>query len=312
MTTPPPPVAGIDIGTNSVRILILDASGRELFRQMEITRLGQGVDQTRRLHPEAVARTLSVLRSFGEHLQRLNVSKVRATATSAARDASNSQEFFDAVEEAIGHRPELLSGSEEARLSFAGATAQMPQQLGPFMIFDIGGGSTEFAFGSAHPERFLSVDMGGVRITERFLTTDPPTETEVGAARRHVRELLREVEAHMHGVQARTWLGLAGTVTAFAARAAGLSHYDAAVTHGYILTAAHIHRFTHQLLHTPLERRKELLVEPKRAAMIVGGAVVLSEIIDAFHLDVVRTSETDILDGLAQSCLTQPVTPPLQ
>lgn len=299
------PVAAIDIGTNSVRLLILDGAGRELIRLMEITQLGQGVDQHRQLHPDAIERTLQVLSVYSEHLRRFNVAKVRATATSAARDADNRREFFAAVEQAIGHPPELLSGSEEATLSFLGATAELPGSLGPFMVFDIGGGSTEFAYGQTTAERFTSVDMGGVRMTERFLHSDPPTQTQVQAARAHIRQLLTDVKQHLHGAHAKTWLGLAGTVTAFAARAAGLSHYDATQTHGYELTAEHIHTFTSQLLNVATESRARLLVEPKRAAVIIGGALVLSELVDVFQLAAVRTSEKDILDGLAKSCAGQ-------
>lgn len=295
-------VAAIDIGTNSVRLLVLDSNGRELIRLMEITRLGQGVDEKKRLHPEAMDRTLHVLTAYGKHLERFGVSKVRATATSAARDAENREEFFNAVERALGHRPELLPGSEEATLSFLGATAELPPTLGPFMVFDIGGGSTEFAYGRTEAERFMSVDMGGVRITERFLHSDPPTDAEINSARAHIRTLLGEVQQYLQGAQVTTWLGLAGTVTTFAAHAAGLSHYDATKTHGFPLSREQIRSFSKKLLSVPTEQRAKLLVEPKRASVIIGGALVLAEIAEVFDLATVRTSEQDILDGLAQSC----------
>lgn len=295
--------AAIDIGTNSVRLLIVDAAGQELVREMNITKLGQGVDNTGTLHPEAIGRTIQVLTQYGGLLRNHGVSRVRATATSAARDASNRAEFFSLVARCIGHAPELISGDEEARLSFQGATSGLDPERGPFLVFDIGGGSTEFARGVTHPEQHISVNMGGVRITERFLHRDPPAADEVESARAHIRSLLDEVRRTVDVTGVRTWLGLAGTVTTFAALAANLTSYDPAVTHGYVLTRDDVHRFCNLLLQRRTVERAALILEPKRAGVIIGGALVLDEIMNQFDIDTLVTSERDILDGLAQSLL---------
>lgn len=294
-------VAAIDIGTNSVRLLILDSAGAELVREMNITKLGQGVDNTKALHPDAVDRTIQVLSTYGGLLKQHAVARLRATATSAARDASNRDHFFELVAKSIGQAPELISGDEEARLSFQGATAGLSAELGPFMVFDIGGGSTEFARGTTAPEQHISVNMGGVRITERYLHSDPPTGSEVHSAREHIRELITEVRSAVDAKGVRTWLGLAGTVTSFAAYAANLTTYDPSVTHGFVLSKEVIRAFCAKLLAIPTAERAGLLLEPKRAGVIVGGALVLDEIITQFDLDRIVTSERDILDGLAES-----------
>lgn len=297
------PVAAIDIGTNSVRLLVLDRDGRELEREMEITRLGQGVDATKTLHPDAISRTTGVLRRYAELLRRHGVTRVRATATSAARDASNRAEFFAEVLSTLGHPAELLSGDEEARLSFFGATSDLSPDLGPFVVFDIGGGSTEFARGVSRPEQHLSVNMGGVRITERFLHSDPPTAEEIASARVAIRSLLDQVREAVDVSGAKVWLGLAGTVTTFAAHVARLEAYDASVTHGFVLPRERVRTFAHTLLTHNAQQRKSLILEPKRAGVIIGGALVLDEIMTYFDVAEVRTSERDILDGLAASLL---------
>ncbi len=294
-------VAAIDIGTNSVRLLIVDSTGTEVVREMNITKLGQGVDQAGALHPDAIARTIDVLTTYGALMREHAVTKVRATATSAARDASNRDVFFGLVVQSIGHAPELISGDEEARLSFQGATAGTDMARGPFMVFDIGGGSTEFARGVAHPEQHISVNMGGVRITERFLHSDPPTAHEIQNAREHIRTLLDQVRRSVDVQGVRTWLGLAGTVTSFAAHAAKLRTYDASITHGYVLSRETVRTFTNELLQLPATERAKLLLEPKRAGVIIGGALVLDEIMTQFAVEELVTSERDILDGLAQS-----------
>jgi exopolyphosphatase / guanosine-5'-triphosphate,3'-diphosphate pyrophosphatase len=294
-------VAAIDIGTNSVRLLIVDATGTEVVREMNITKLGQGVDQTGALHADAIARTTQVLSTYGALMRRHGVNNVRATATSAARDASNRREFFALVTECIGHEPELISGDEEARLSFQGATTGLSQTLAPFMVFDIGGGSTEFARGSTEPEQHISVNMGGVRITERFLHTDPPTTQELARARDHIRMLLEQVRQRVEIQGVKTWLGLAGTVTSFAALAGRLDTYDPSVTHGYVLSRSVVEGLSTQLLSLTTNERAKLLLEPKRAGVIIGGALVLDEIMSQFDVRELVTSERDILDGLAQS-----------
>lgn len=299
-------IAAIDIGTNSVRLLVLDEAGRELERLMEITRLGQGVDQTGSLAPEAVARTLNVLRHYGERMRAHSVGRARITATSAARDSSNRDEFFSGVEQATGFAPELLPGEEEAQLSFAGATASFAAaERGSveYVVFDIGGGSTEFARGSGTPSAFLSLDMGSVRITERFLHTDPASPGEIERARECIHGMLETAKQRLSLSGKELWVGVAGTVTTFASRAKGATHYDPALTHGAELSRLFVDQFSAQLLAAPLPERETLLLEKKRAAVIGGGALILSSILGYFGLDSVRSSERDILDGLASSLL---------
>src|SRR5690348_11208071 len=193
-------VASVDIGTNSVRLLVAeaerdhgDAPLTTVERLMRITRLGQGVDAARRLHPDAIERTTTVLREYGEVIERLGATRVRATATSAARDAQNRDEFFDAAERALGTRPELLSGDEEAALSFLGATSELSDGA-PYLVVDIGGGSTEFVAGTEKPEGAVSVDIGCVRLTEQFLHSDPPAPEELSQAVSIVRDHLADVD----------------------------------------------------------------------------------------------------------------------
>ncbi|MEY4514062.1 MAG: hypothetical protein RLZZ450_6184, partial [Pseudomonadota bacterium] len=224
-------VGAIDIGTNSVRLLITDATGRELAREMSITRLGQGVDVTGSLHPDAIVRTTQVLSSYRVQLIKHQVRRVRATATSAARDATNSAAFFDAAEHALGHRPQLIPGEEEAALSFRGATSGLSAVApGPYLVIDIGGGSTEFVLGEQTPEQLISVNMGCVRMAERHLASDPPTLAQIEACFADVRSILGAVKQAVDVSRARTVVGLAGTITALAYLQKGLKHYDPAQT----------------------------------------------------------------------------------
>jgi len=296
--------AAIDIGTNSVRLLVNDKSGTELLREMHITRLGQGVDQTGQLAAEAIERTMRVLIEYAALLDQHRPYQLRMTATSAARDSKNRDVFFTQVQAALGQQPELLSGEDEARLSFLGACADLDPAKGPFVVFDIGGGSTEFALGTTHPTAFLSVNMGGVRITERFLTSDPPTIDEVSRAEGYIEGLLTQVGQQIDTQQARMWLGLAGTVTSFASSVANLDHYDPSVTHGFVLQRTDVEALTAKLLALTADQRRPLLLEPKRAEVIVGGALVLRSVMRHFGLTELRTSERDILDGLAASLRT--------
>jgi exopolyphosphatase / guanosine-5'-triphosphate,3'-diphosphate pyrophosphatase len=294
-------VAAIDIGSNSVRLLVVGPDGAERCREMEITRLAEGVDQSGRLGADAMARTLQVLARYASLLRQQGAVRVRVTGTSAARDAQNRDDFFDRVEHCVGSRPELLSGSAEAALAFAGATADQPPEAGPFVTLDIGGGSTEFAFGTGAPERSISLDMGCVRITERFLRSDPPALGELEAASAFVREQVARADAEVPCRHAKTWLGLAGTVTSLAARDAGIRRYDPSVTHGYRLARSRVEALHSELASLPAARRSELLLEAKRAGVIVGGSVILVEVMRHFALDHVTVSERDILDGLAAS-----------
>jgi exopolyphosphatase/guanosine-5'-triphosphate,3'-diphosphate pyrophosphatase len=299
-------VAAIDIGSNSVRLLIADASGREVCREMHITRLAEGVDRSGELGEEPMARTLAVLSSFGQTIERHGAARVRVTGTSAARDAKNRADFFRRVEAAVGSAPELLSGGAEAALAFAGATADRRADSGPFVTLDIGGGSTELAFGASAVESSISLDIGCVRITERFLASNPPRTAELEAAGSYIRAELGRVERQVPCRSAKLWLGLAGTVTTLAARDAGLTAYDPSVTHGYRLTRTRVEAMHAELAQRSYADRVPLLLEAKRAPVIVGGSIILVEVMRFFDLTSIVVSERDILDGLAASLLAQP------
>jgi len=306
------PVAAIDCGTNSTRLLVasLGDDGRLVNheRLMRITRLGQGVDGDRRLAPEAIERTLAVLREYREVMDRLGVGQVRITATSAARDAANRQELFDAAEAAVGAAPELLSGDEEAALSFRGATSDLDPALGPFLVVDIGGGSTEFVFGTTSADNAISVDMGCVRITEQFLEADPPRPSELSAALSVIELYLDDVRRQIpEAGEARTFVGLAGTVSAAAAVEIGLATYDRDAIHHFTLTrAAAEDVFRTVAMEALADRRHNPGLEPERADVIVGGMCVLVSVFRKLGFDECLVSEADILDGLAMSLLDPP------
>jgi exopolyphosphatase/guanosine-5'-triphosphate,3'-diphosphate pyrophosphatase len=301
--------AAVDIGTNSVRLLVADVegSGRDavltpLDRRMRITRLGQGVDANRALAPAAIDRTVTVLREYGEVIGALGVDSVRATATSAARDAANRDAFFGQAADALGVTPDLLAGEEEARLSFLGATAGLTAPA-PYLVVDIGGGSTEFVVGTTEPTGLISVDIGCVRITEQFLHSDPPAPEELSAAVSVVRDHLADVEREVPGVRdAQTLVGLAGTVTTIAAVEQGLPEYDRDRIHHFCLTRAAAEDVFRTLALEPAAARRENPgLEPERVDVIVGGAIVLVSILRAFEIDELLVSEADILDGLVRS-----------
>jgi len=298
-------VASIDCGTNSVRLLITDGQN-QIERLMRITRLGQGVDATGMLDPEAIERTLSVLREYKEVIDRNNVQKIRMAATSASRDAKNRDEFFNAAELILGVRPELLSGEEEGRLSFLGATADLNADLGPFLVCDIGGGSTEFVYGTENAEQTISVDMGCVRMTEAWLVSDPPLPEELSQALSvidiHLDDVLREVP---DAPQAKTFVGLAGTVSNTAMVEQGLPEYDRDKVHHFVLTKAAVEDVFRTLATESVEERKfNPGLEPQRADVIVGGLCVLVMIMRRFGYSECVVSEADILDGLAMSLLS--------
>jgi exopolyphosphatase/guanosine-5'-triphosphate,3'-diphosphate pyrophosphatase len=295
----------IDCGTNSTRLLISDESRRPIERLMTITRLGQGVDATGRLAPEAIERTVAVLRVYREVLDRHGVQRLRITATSAARDAANRDEFFDAAEAVLGVRPELLSGEEEGRLSFAGATSDLDPADGPFLIVDIGGGSTEFIVGTTEPVAVRSVDIGCVRLTEKIIHSDPPAPDELSNAVAIVRDHLKDIDQEMPVVlDAARLVGLAGTVTTMAAIEIGLATYDRDRIHHFRLTRAAAEDVFRTLA---TERRADRIhnpgLEEERADVIVGGAAILVTIMRHWDFDECLVSEADILDGLVATQL---------
>jgi exopolyphosphatase / guanosine-5'-triphosphate,3'-diphosphate pyrophosphatase len=299
-------VASIDIGTNSTRVLVarpVDGKLDILDRRNTITRLGQNVGATGRLADEAVERTLACLRDYRAILDELGVDRLRVAATSASRDAANRDEFFDAVEEVVGVRPELLSGDDEGRLSFIGATGDLDPALGPFLIVDIGGGSTEFILGTDHVEGVLSVDVGCVRLTEKFLDHDPPLPEELTAcisfADAYLDDVMREVPG---SAEARTLVGLAGTITTVAAVEIGLATYDREAIHHFVLTRdAAEDVFRTLATESRADRIHNPGLEEARADVIVGGCCVLVALFRRFGFDEMIVSEADILDGLALS-----------
>jgi exopolyphosphatase/guanosine-5'-triphosphate,3'-diphosphate pyrophosphatase len=299
-------VASIDIGTNSTRVLVarpVDGKLDILDRRNTITRLGQNVGATGRLADEAVERTLACLRDYRAILDELGVDRLRVAATSASRDAANRDEFFDAVEEVVGVRPELLSGDDEGRLSFIGATGDLDPALGPFLIVDIGGGSTEFILGTDHVEGVLSVDVGCVRLTEKFLDHDPPLPEELTAcisfADAYLDDVIREVPG---SAEARTLVGLAGTITTVAAVEIGLATYDREAIHHFVLTRdAAEDVFRTLATESRANRIHNPGLEEARADVIVGGCCVLVALFRRFGFDEMIVSEADILDGLALS-----------
>ena len=299
------PVAAIDCGTNSVRLLIAADGKTQIVRLMRITRLGQGVDATGRLDPEAIERTLAVLREYREVIDQHGATRIRMAATSASRDASNRDDFFHAAKEILGVMPEVISGEEEGRLSFLGATADLDPALGPFLVCDIGGGSTEFVLGTTEAESTISVDMGCVRMTEAWLHHDPPTAEELSQALSvidiYLDDVLREIPELG---SAQTFVGLAGTVSNTASVELGLAEYDREQIHHLVLTRPAVEDVFRTLATESIKERKENPgLEEQRADVIVGGLCVLVATMRKFGLDECLVSESDILDGLAMSLL---------
>lgn len=313
MTGAPGAVAAIDCGTNSTRLLVADGDGVTLTRRMEITRLGQGVAATGRLAAEAVDRTVATLLRYRRVMDDLGVTRLRVTATSAARDAANRQEFFDAAAVAAGAVPELLSGEEEGQLSFTGATADLDAGLGPFLVADIGGGSTELAAGPS-PDggtgRFSvagvrSLDVGCVRLTETYLHGDPPDAEQIAAARNAVSVLVLKAMSDIPALAGpATFVGLAGTVSALTRLDQNLEVYDRNRVHHAWLGCDSVEALLGALGAETLEqRRRRPAMEAERADVIVGGAIVLAELMAVVGAERCLVSESDILDGLAMSLL---------
>ena len=295
-------LAAIDCGTNSTRLLI-SRDGEILDRRMVLTRLGKGVDATGMLDPDAIERTLAVLREYRRAMDEHHVEGVRIAATSAARDASNSEELFGPAEQIVGTRPELLSGDEEGRMSFAGATAGLDPDQGPFLVIDIGGGSTECMVGTDAPEEVRSFDVGSVRLTEKHLVSDPPAPEElsnaIAEAAAWFDDLMREVPA---STQAKTVIGVAGTITTVGAIELGMAEYDRDRIHHFRLTREAIEDVFRTLATERLaDRIHNPGLEEARADVIVGGLCVLVAFVRTLGIDELLVSESDILDGLVAS-----------
>ena len=298
-------VAAVDCGTNSIRLLVADVEqGRktDLHREMRVVRLGQGVDRTGTLAPEAIERTEAALTDYAATCRSLDVEAVRMVATIATRDARNSSDFHDMVVRTLGAEPEIVTGDEEAALSFDGATRELDPLDGPFLVMDIGGGSTEIVLGTSHVEAARSVDVGCVRLTERHLHDDPPTPDQVAGAEADIDNALVLVRQTVPVEKARTAAGLAGSVTTVAGLALDLPSYDAERIHLSRISAAAVRGVSDRLLRMTHEQRAALpVMHPGRVDVISAGALVLATLVDRFRLPEVLVSEADILDGIAWS-----------
>ena len=303
-------VAAVDLGTNSTRLLVAEIdAGRisELARETRITRLGEGVDERRRLLPVPIARVRNVLSDYRRTAEELDAERTLLIATSAVRDAENGEAFLGEIEWSYGFVTQLLSGHDEAMLMFRGVTADRALTSGT-VIVDIGGGSTELVAGGPEGVRWHdSLDIGSVRLTERFLHSDPPTAAEQEEAATAVRALLAERVPDEIRSDTRTAIGVAGTITSIAGLALGLQEYDRDRVHGFELGAGVLETQLRRLAAVPLEERRQLRpLEPDRAPVIVGGAIIANEVLHSFGLDSLEISERDILDGAALAAAELP------
>ena len=298
-------VAAIDCGTNSIRLLIADIDGknfREIVRDMEIVRLGQGVDETGQFHPDAIARTLAAVDKFAAEIAKRGVEKIRFCATSATRDATNRHLFVDGVRDRLGIELEVISGDEEAALSFAGAIKDLDPSNGPFLVVDIGGGSTEFVFGTSTVEAARSVNIGCVRMTERHFASDPATAQQIELARTDIQAAIAQAAAVVPITQAKTLVAVAGTATTVAAAALDLPEYDRYAIHLSRISAQQTHDAATMFATSTREQRLALgYMHPGRVDVIAAGSLVLSEIMKATGASEFVASESDILDGMAFS-----------
>ncbi|MER5440965.1 Ppx/GppA phosphatase family protein [Streptomyces sp. NPDC002790] len=310
-------VAAIDCGTNSIRLLVADANPEtgelvDLDRRMTIVRLGQGVDKTGRLAPEALERTFAACREYAEVIKEHGAEKLRFVATSASRDAENREDFVSGVLDILGVEPEVITGDQEATFSFTGATKELTGRADldkPYLVVDIGGGSTEFVVGDDTVGAARSVDIGCVRMTERHLVdestgqaTDPPTPAQIEAIRQDIGAALDLVNQTVPLTAARTLVGLAGSVTTVAALALGLSEYDSAAIHHSRISFDKVAELTDWLLASTHDQRAlKPVIHPGRVDVIASGALVLRLIMEWTGAREVVVSEHDILDGIAWS-----------
>jgi exopolyphosphatase/guanosine-5'-triphosphate,3'-diphosphate pyrophosphatase len=302
-------VAAIDCGTNSIRMLVADVADgtlADVTRRMEIVRLGQAVDRTGRLAPEAIERTRVALADYAGQMRRLGVDRVRMVATSATRDAENRDDFRRMVVTTLGAEPEVISGAEEASLSFTGAVRGLAGTAGParppYLVADIGGGSTELVLGTSAVDAAYSMDVGCVRLTERHFSVDPPTAAQIAAAEADIVAALGAAQATVPFRIAQTFVGLAGSVTTVAAIALGLPEYDPARIHHSRIPAERVREVASRLLGmTHAERAALPVMHPGRVDVIGAGALVLRVLVDQVGVAEVVVSEHDILDGIAWS-----------
>ena len=298
-------VAAIDCGTNSIRLLIADVTGgnfKEVLRTMEIVRLGQGVDQNKSFHPDAIARTLSAVEKFAQLIASKGVEKIRFCATSATRDASNRELFTNGVKKILGVEVEVIPGEQEAALSFIGATKELSQSDGPFLVVDIGGGSTEFVFGSEKVEFAKSVNIGCVRMSERHLNLQPPTMAQIAEAIIDIDLAITQAAKVVPISQAKSLVAVAGTATTVAAAALKLAEYDRYLIHLSRISAPSVYQVAAMFQGMSKDQIAALgYMHPGRVDVITAGALVLSRIMAATGASEFIASESDILDGIAWS-----------
>ena len=300
-------VAVIDCGTNSIRLLIAEISGsnfKEVIRTMEIVRLGQGVDENKAFHPDAINRTLSAVKSFKEIINKNKVDKIRFCATSATRDAMNRNLFIDGVRDILNVQVEVIPGEEEAALSFTGATYQLDQGSGPFLVVDIGGGSTEFVYGDKKVISAKSVNIGCVRMSERHLTNQPPTTDQIASAIVDIDIAITQAAVSVPINSAKSLIAVAGTATTVAAAALDLSKYDRDLIHLSKISADKVHKVA-QMFQSMNKSEISALpyMHEGRVDVITSGSLVLSRVMAATGAAEFVASESDILDGMAFSLI---------
>lgn len=300
--------AAIDCGTNSIRLLVADVdpgrgAAKDVVREMTVVRLGEGVDATGAFSAAALERTFIACRAYADVLRSVGSPPLRFVATSASRDVANRNEFVAGVEQALGVTPEVISGHDEGELSFRGATTGLPADaVGPFLVVDIGGGSTEFVLGGTCPTHRTSENVGCVRMTERHMGSDPPTASQVASSRADIDAAIAAAGRVVPLAEAATLIGLAGSVTTVAALALELPAYDADVIHHSRISATAVRHVSDMLLAMPREQRAALpVMHPGRVDVIAAGALVLRCIVDATGVADVLVSEHDILDGVVWS-----------
>jgi exopolyphosphatase/guanosine-5'-triphosphate,3'-diphosphate pyrophosphatase len=300
-------VAAIDCGTNSIRLLIADISNgifKEVVRSMEVVRLGQGVDKNKSFHPDAIKRTLDAVEMFSEVIASKGVERIRFCATSATRDATNRSLFTDGVRGILGVEVEVIPGEEEAMLSFNGATKELMQSDAPYLVVDIGGGSTEFVFGSNKVENAKSVDIGCVRMSERHFTSQPTTMDQVARAIIDIDSAIAQAASVVPIFNAKTLVAVAGTATTVAAAALELKDYDRHLIHLARISADKVHKVSAMFQSMKKDEIANLgYMHPGRVDVITAGSLVLSRVMAATGASEFVASESDILDGMAWSLI---------